>query len=74
MEARYELGATEAIHACPEGASTYACYKKAIDQGLITREENVVIFNCGNGLKYEMEDNAKSIDRHAPIDFGPLLK
>ncbi len=59
---------------CPEGAATYAAYIRALDQGLVGKDENVVLFNCGNGLKYPMPAADAAIDRHAPIDWDSIAK
>jgi len=69
-DARMELGSKEAIHVCPEGASTQAGYRHAIADGRLKLSDKVVLFNCGNGLKYPMPDNAAKLDRHAPIDYS----
>jgi threonine synthase len=47
-----ELGAAEGIFAAPEGAACLPALKKLLAQGKVTREERVVLFNTGSGLKY----------------------
>ena len=42
----------EGLFACPEGSSAVAGIKKLLDQGLIDRNEKVVVVNTGSGLKY----------------------
>ena len=59
---------------CPEGAATFAAYVRSLDQGLVGRDENVVLFNCGNGLKYPMPAADAAIDRHAPIDWDTIAQ
>ena len=39
---------------CPEGAATYAAYKAALADGRVGREDRVVLFNCGDGVKYPL--------------------
>ena len=39
------------IFAEPAGAAAYAGMSKALDQGLITPEDNVIVLNTGSGLK-----------------------
>ncbi|GHF17135.1 threonine synthase [Kordiimonas sediminis] len=68
-EARQEAGHKEGLLICPEGAATFAAYKKALAEGQIGKDANVVLFNCGNGLKYPMPDLAGSLDRHQPIKY-----
>jgi len=57
---------------CPEGGATLAAYQRALDEGLIGRDERAVLFNCASGLKYPLEDQSRTLDRHAPIDFSTL--
>lgn len=57
---------------CPEGGATLAAYQRALDEGLIGRDERAVLFNCASGLKYPLEDQSRTLDRHAPIDFASL--
>lgn len=57
---------------CPEGGATLAAYQRALDEGLIARDARVVLFNCASGLKYPLEDQSRTLDRHAPIDFAAL--
>jgi len=47
-----ELGAAEGIFAAPEGAACLPALKKLLEQGKVGREERVVLFNTGSGLKY----------------------
>jgi len=42
----------EGIFACPEGAATYAALRKLFEDGKVYRDERVVLFNTGSGLKY----------------------
>ncbi|QJR03585.1 threonine synthase [Sphingobium yanoikuyae] len=57
---------------CPEGGATLAAYSRALDEGVIGRDERAVLFNCASGLKYPLEDQSRTLDRHAPIDFASL--
>ncbi len=70
--ARQEIGAREGILVCPEGAATYAAYLSALLDGRVGKDEQVVLFNCGNGLKYEMPEGANTLDKNQPIDYGEL--
>jgi threonine synthase len=42
----------EGIFACPEGAATISALRKMVEQGHVDRDEHVVLFNTGSGLKY----------------------
>jgi len=52
---------------CPEGAATFAAWEQGIERGLIGRDERVVLFNCGNGLKYPMPPADRVLD--TPVDW-----
>ncbi|HLI11412.1 MAG TPA: threonine synthase [Alphaproteobacteria bacterium] len=70
--ARDEVGRTEGILLCPEGAATYAAYRRALAEGRVGKSDRVVLFNCGNGLKYPMPGTDRFIDRHKPVDYAAL--
>jgi len=57
---------------CPEGGATLAAYRRAIDEGLVSAKDRVVLFNCATGLKYPMPEAPQSLDRTKPIDFDML--
>ena len=62
-EARTLCGHREGVLLCPEGAATLAAYHRALNGGLVSRSDKVVLFNCGNGLKYPMPDTSFAIDK-----------
>ncbi len=66
VEAGRELGSVEGLMTSPEGAATYAAYLRALAEGLVSTEDRVVLFNCGNGLKYPLPAAGRRIDRTAP--------
>jgi threonine synthase len=43
---------------CPEGAATYAGWRKAVTEGLLDADARVVLFNCATGLKYPLPDDS----------------
>jgi threonine synthase len=47
-----EVGSTEGVFVCPEGAACFAALKSLRSTGKITAGERVVIFNTGSGIKY----------------------
>lgn len=47
-----EIGAAEGIFTAPEGAACLPALKKLIDRGEVDRNERVVLFNTGTGVKY----------------------
>jgi len=44
--------AREGVFACPEGAATLAGYGRLVSEGKIERDERVLLYNTGTGLKY----------------------
>jgi threonine synthase len=47
-----EIGSAEGIFAAPEGAACLPALTKLIERGDVSRDETVVLFNTGSGLKY----------------------
>jgi threonine synthase len=47
-----EIGQSEGLFVCPEGGAVLAGLRRLVEQGWIDREERVVLFNTGSGLKY----------------------
>jgi len=72
LEARAEVAREEGLLMCPEGAATYAAYKKALADGRIAPHERVVLFNCATGLKYPMPQAGRRLDKDGPIDYAAL--
>jgi len=46
------LAQSEGILACPEGAATLAALPVLFERGVLQRDESIVLFNTGSGLKY----------------------
>ncbi len=67
-----ELAGTEGLLTSPEGAATFAAYLAALDRGLVSTDDRVVLFNCGNGLKYPMPAAEARIDKDQPVDWSSL--
>jgi threonine synthase len=47
-----EIGAAEGLFVAPEGAACLPALRKLIDRGEVGRDERVVLFNTGAGVKY----------------------
>ena len=60
LAARAAIGADEGLLLCPEGAATVAAYTQALASGRIGRNEQAVLFNCGNGLKYPLPEISRA--------------
>jgi threonine synthase len=67
-----EAAREEGFLMCPEGAATYAAYKQSLADGRISRNDQVVLFNCATGLKYPLPPIKRTLDRHKPIDYAAL--
>ncbi len=52
IAATKEIGAAEGIFCAPEGAACLPALRKLIDADLVKRDERVVLFNTGAGVKY----------------------
>jgi threonine synthase len=56
---------------CPEGGAVLAGWRMALEQGLVNRNERVLLFNCANGNKYPLPDRSKRL-KLAEADSGSL--
>ena len=62
---------TEGIFAAPEGAASLAAYRKLRSSGFLSKEDRVVLFNTGTGLKYLDVLNQKKMP--APGHIGGII-
>jgi threonine synthase len=46
---------------CPEGGAVLAAWRKALDAGLVGKDERVLLFNCANGNKYPLVDTSRRL-------------
>ena len=69
-----EFATKEGFLLCPEGAATYAAFKKGLADGKIAKTDKVLLFNCATGLKYPMPPSNNDVDRHQPVDYGVIAK
>jgi len=51
IECSNEL-AKQGLFVCPEGAATLAALKKLIENGEVDKDEKVLLYNTGSGIKY----------------------
>ena len=47
-----EIGSAEGIFAAPEGAACLPALRRLINDGFVKKDDRVVIFNTGSGVKY----------------------
>lgn len=52
LEGVRELSRYQGIYACPEGGAVWKAAEALVDSGWLKRNEEVVLFNTGSGLKY----------------------
>jgi threonine synthase len=64
----------EGLFACPEGAATISALRKLRESGEVDRDERVVLFNTGSGLKYTdlFPVNAPVADPKKTFDYNTL--
>ncbi len=61
-----ELGRKEGVFACPEGSATLAGAKKLRDEGMLGKDEKILLYNTGTGLKY-INTYAENLDIDIPV-------
>lgn len=47
-----DVGQSEGLFVCPEGGAAVSGIRQLVEQGWIDKEEQVILFNTGSGLKY----------------------
>ena len=52
LDGMMDLTRAAGCFACPEGGATLAGLRRALEEGLVSPEDRVLIFNTGSGLKY----------------------
>ncbi|HKS27127.1 MAG TPA: threonine synthase [Pyrinomonadaceae bacterium] len=52
IAATREIGASEGVFAAPEGGACLPALRKLIERGEVRRDDRVVLFNTGAGVKY----------------------
>ena len=70
LRSREVVSNNDGILLCPEGAATFAAFKKSLNEGLIKQNDKVVLFNCASGLKYPLPEVNNFIDKNSKINFS----
>lgn len=70
FRARDEAAQKDGVLLCPEGAATFAAWQTSLEQGLVKKDDTVILFNCATGLKYPMPNIDRSLDCAKPIDYA----
>ena len=58
---------------CPEGGAVLAAWRQALERGLVSKDERVLLFNCANGNKYPLRDRSSRL-KLAGADPGALVE
>ena len=53
--------ATTVSCSVPEGGAVLAAWRQALGQGLVGKDERVLLFNCANGNKYPLPDRSMKL-------------
>jgi threonine synthase len=61
LEAVQDAARDGGVLFCPEGGAVLAAWRKALGEGLVGRDERVLLFNCANGNKYPLADRSKRL-------------
>jgi threonine synthase len=74
MEDVRRIARTEGIFACPEGAATVSGIRRMVEEGRVDRDEKVVLFNTGSGLKYTdlYDADFPVVDPRSRMDYGKI--
>jgi threonine synthase len=66
--------ATEGICICPETAACFAAVEQCLDDGTISADDNIVVFNTGASQKYSEAIACKLplLDSKRPIDWSTI--
>lgn len=70
IDIRDKIAEQDGLLLCPEGAATAAAYKNALAQGLISKTDTAILYNCATGLKYPMPRVDTQLDKNAEIDYS----
>ncbi len=69
MACRDQIARQQGLLLCPEGAATCAAYEQALGSGLVSQNDQAVLFNCATGLKYPMPEVTQGLDQTQSIDY-----
>jgi threonine synthase len=62
LQAVEDVARDDGMLLCPEGGAVLAGWRAALDRGLVTRDETVLLFNCANGNKYPLSDRSRRLE------------
>jgi len=61
LQAVEDVARDDGMLLCPEGGAVLAGWRRALQRGLVARNESVLLFNCANGNKYPLPDRSKML-------------
>jgi len=61
LQAVEDVARDDGMLLCPEGGAVVAGWRKALNDGLVQRNETVLLFNCANGNKYPLPDRSQRL-------------
>jgi threonine synthase len=61
LAAVHTMSSTEGVFAAPEGAACLVALERLLERGWLDKEETVVLFNTGSGLKYTDQLSAAAV-------------
>jgi len=61
VQAVEDVARDDGILLCPEGGAVVAGWRLALERGLVSRGETVLLFNCANGNKYPFSDRSHQL-------------
>ena len=73
VSAQKEVSNRDGFLMGPEGATTFAALRRAVFEGRVGNNDQVVLFNCGTALKYEMPEVKNFIDLTKSINYAEFL-
>ncbi len=65
------LASQEGLMVCPEGAATLSALRRLLKEGWVRKEERVLLFNTGHGLKYPYTPHPRTL-RKESVDYASM--
>jgi threonine synthase len=75
LEGVRELSVHQGLYACPEGGAVWKAAEQLVESGWLKRDERIVLFNTGSGLKYNHlfpTGDLPRLDHHDPSALDGL--
>ena len=62
LQAVDDVARDDGLLLCPEGGAVLAGWRSALERGLVTPDETVLLFNCANGNKYPLNGRSGRLE------------